>query len=182
MEKPTPEKVPLTPEERSWLMYIYRKRLKSLWIGFFGNTVILTIFSFTYFGFKVYACVNDLILDGKDTWMVDQNFLSGWYIKIGIAAVISVVFCALSYLSSMLPYRMDADSGMKLRVPYRVTRKEYFPITGQCFVSLSGIRKHFEVDAETYQKCEEDGIIYMDQAALSRYIFSENNEFKIFSF
>lgn len=182
MQRLEPKIMPLTTGEKDWLMEIYSTRFKYLWIAFPGYTLILTIISLSPLGFTVYAIVNDLMLGGKDTWMVEQHYISGWYYKIGIAIMIAAVFCILSYFFRMLPYKADADSGAKLNVPYVVNKKEYYPATGQYFVWLGGINRHYEVDEETYNKCDEGGIIYMSQAARSGYIFSENDEFMPFSF
>jgi len=151
-------------------------------IAFPGFTFILTAYSFSKFGFAVYSIINDLVFGAKNTWMGNEHLLVGWYYKIEISASIAAVFCILSYFNGILPYKIDAESGVRLRVPYVVTKKEYFPVTGQYFVSLAGINRHYEVDAETYGKCEESGTIYMSQAAKSKYIFSENDSFMPFSF
>jgi hypothetical protein len=182
MQRPEPQIVPLTADEKVLLMAIYQRHYKYLWTGFLISTFILSFISFTPFGLKVYAVIDDLVFDGKNTWMINENYLAGWYYKIGIAALISGILGVLSYYTSVLPYRLDVDSGTKLKVPYLVDKKEYFPITGQYFVLLQGIEGHYEVDAETYNKAEPGNTIYTSEAAKSKYIFSEDDEFMPFSF
>jgi hypothetical protein len=92
MQTALPEKIPLTDDEKDWLMTIYNKRFKYLLIAFPGYTLILTMLSFGGLGLRVYAIVNDLILSGNDTWLAGNGFSAGWYYKMDIAAVISFIF------------------------------------------------------------------------------------------
>ena len=87
METATLETIPLTDDERDWLMTIYRKRLKYLMIAFPGVTFILTAYSFSKFGFAVYSIINDLVFGTKNTWMGNEHLLAGWYYKIEITVV-----------------------------------------------------------------------------------------------
>jgi len=150
------------------------------WISHFYFTI--DVFFYSPYGFVLYGYVNDdFAKDGKNTWMVSDNFLSGWYFKILIAAIISALLAVLAFFS-IGSYKKDAASGVKLKAPYTVMRKEYYPVTGQYFVHLGGMAKHSEVDADTYNKCEEDGIVYLGQAPRSKYIFSEDDEYLQFLF
>ena len=147
MQNPPPKLVPLTDDERAWLLTIYNTRLRNLLVAFLASTLALTFISFSRLGFVIEAMINDLILDGKETWLVDQHFLSGWYIKILIAILIAGIFSIMSYCFNMLPYKADAISGVKINVPIVIVKKERFPLTEQYFIWLAGFtEKHFEID------------------------------------
>ena len=178
MQMPLPEFFPLTVDEKEQLADLYKKQARKALAVFISFTFVLSIISFTGFGFLVYAMANDVFLGGGDTWMVDQHFLSGWYLKIGIAALISVILCAFSFLNITLPHKLDAASGLKCRMPFRIIRKEYFPVTGQYFFTLSGANdRHCEVAQEIYEKCVEGDTVFIDMGFKSKYIFTDSDRF-----
>ena len=178
MQMPSPEFFPLAVDEKEQLADLYDQQTKRLFMVFLSFTFILSVISFTKFGFLAYAMVNDLFLGGKDSWMVDQHFLSGWYIKVGVAALISAILCTFSFVNITLPHRLDATSGVKCRMPFRIMKKEYFPVTGQYFVTLSGTNdRHCEVEQEIFEKCEEGDVVYLDMAFKSKYIFTDSDRF-----
>ena len=177
-----PQAEPLRPDEKQWLTDMYNKLVSKMWRGFLGNAVILVLVSISPFGYRVYAIVNDVILSANDTWLVDQRPSIGWWYKSVIAVIISAVCCALYYLNIVLPYKQDAEAGVKLRIPYVVTKKEYFNLTGQCFVWLNNAEKHCEVDTDTYNKCDEGATVYVEQVPRSKYIFSDNEDYMSLSF
>lgn len=178
MQMPSPEFSPLTGDEKRQLMVLYYKQARRLFMILLSFSFVLIILSFTRFGFLLYAMVNDLFMGGNDTWMVDQHFLSGWYIKIGIAVLVSAALCAFSFFNIILPHKRDADSGMKCRMPFRIIRKEYFPVTGQCFVTLSGSDdRHCEVEEDIYKNCDEGDVVFLDMGFRSKYIFTNSDRF-----
>ena len=68
-----PQTEPLRPDEKQWLMDTYNKLVSKMWRGFVGNAIILVLFSISPLGYIVYAFINDAVLSGNDTWLVDTD-------------------------------------------------------------------------------------------------------------
>jgi len=182
MPAPQYKTVPLAAEEKDWLMKIYNTRRRYLGVAFLGYTLILIFVSFSRVGFIVEAYINELTLGGKETWLVDQHFTSGWAIKILLSAIIAAIFCLMSFVFRIRPYKQDADSDIKYSVPYTVFRKGYVPISNQYFITLENFEHSFEVDPATYDNSIEGGQIFMGQAIRTGYIFSDGESFEKFTF
>ncbi len=81
---------------------------------------------------------------------------------------------------NVLPFKTDAECGMKEKIPFTVIRKQYFPITDQYYVWFDDPEyEHHEVDADTYNKVNEGDNMYVYRAINSKYIFELNGRFTI---
>ncbi len=173
----TSETVPLTDDEKEWLLYIYTKKKKNLKILFGGNFLGLIFVTFTRIGYIISIVISSVFTGGRA-----QNYLpfSWWYLKLAVDLALAALFTRLAYQNSMLPYKLDAESGVKRRAGFTITRKQFFPVTDQYFVWLKGgPRNNYEVARDKFDNCEEGGLLYMDQAIKSKYIFSEDDQFKV---
>lgn len=170
------EIVPLTEGEQDLLWTIYKTRLKNSSIAFIRYMMIFTGLAFS-FGYILMPYMNELLLTGKIVWLVNQHFFPGWFIKLSIAVAFSIYFSVMAYISKILPYKKDAESGVKQKVPYIVGIKGYNSLTDQYFITPEGMTHAYEVDEETYRDAEEGCQIFMGRALHSQYIFSYGNSF-----
>jgi len=176
MQNDQPELVALTEGEQDLLWTIYNTRRKNLSIAFIRYMLVFTGLSF-FFVFLIGPYVNDILLGGKETWLVDKHFFSGWAIKLSIAVVFAVYFSVMSYISEILPFKKDAELGVKQKVPFTVGIKGYSSLTDQYFITPEGMTHAYEVDEETYSNAQEGCQIFMGRALHSQYIFSYGNSF-----
>lgn len=171
------EAEPLTDDERDWLMTIYKKRKANYFYkGYFGTVFCIGLLYFIVIRLTmpfIFAITNG---DNSDSAYFLTLLFSHIYIKLLIILLISVAYSALLYYGWMRPYKQDSLSGIKQMVLFTVIRKEYYPITGQYFISIKcHVDKRFEVNDRLYHECEEGGPIILGQAIKSGYIFCDNN-------
>lgn len=178
----TPYKlIPLTDGDKEWLMTMYLSRVRNLYTTFALYNVVFIVIAFSVMGFVFEAAVNDVFMDGQETWLVSGRFADGWPIKIGIAFVLASIFCALSYYRGALPYKLDAQSDMKQLAPFTITKKIYNAYDQQCLVWLLGQPKSFVIDVDAFNKHQDGDTIYMEQAIRSGYVFSLNDNYNIYA-
>ncbi len=171
MEAPKPKIVPLEDWERDWLMKIYTLRKKDLFFAGCRRALFYYFIAFCL-GMYMVAILHDAFIDGENIWFDYPFFFNGWWWKSVVIVLLTAANCALRYYAWIVPMKKDADSGFKALAPFTVTRKEYYPVTGQYFLHLAGRPKRFEVDDETYNEHEEGETIYMRMAVNSAHIFS----------
>jgi hypothetical protein len=168
------EKVPLKDEEKDQLRNIYRLRGRF----FFSVYAILIPFAFAYSfrGIDSYANIgsvskdNAVSLSADGMWLVNLSVLGGIVIGSGV----------LILFKRILPFKKDAASGVKEKIPFTIIRREYFPLTNQFFVALDDPDYlHHEIDEDIYHKCAEGDTIYLYRGVQSKYISEENGRFSI---
>ena len=169
---------PLTDAEKDWLMKIYTLRRQNLfWAGVFRLTVFCIVFYITCF--PVIATIHDNVLNGVQLWTKGN----GDYLPVGVVLIVLTVsvICAAAYYSWILPYKLDALSGIKETIRFTVIEKQYFPVTGQYFLRFDGddVEEHHEVTEEAYDSCHEGSGIFMSRAIKSQHLFHENDNVKV---
>ena len=171
--QPLPAPVPMTDEEKKWMMTIYELRYKDLFFkGFFRCLLQSVLFPVVLLLFVRFG--PDRVDNQNISWQVSQLVI----IIIGILLV--AYRCASLYFSGILPYHTDAISGMKQPIPFTILQKEYFPITDQYFFRFTNDPDtHFEVNEETYNKAEEGSITWMYRAIHSQHILRENDHIQV---
>jgi len=176
----TPEIVPLTADEKDWLMSVFTQRKNDLfYMGYVRCIVITAGYSILFLGFA--AFVHDVF--SGTVWLSGDALLSWLWLKILLVIMVATGISALSYFYWMVPFRDDALSGVKQRKPFVVIAKEYFSGTDQYFVKINNeLDDHYEVSEEVYNNCEVGGVIMMDQAIKSGFIFSESNHERVKQF
>ncbi len=181
MVNPNVTTVPLTEDEKNWLMNIYDLRFKNYFWGGFVKCALLWTIAVA----PVYALVfafHDVLTGHDNPWLAGSGMHHLTIILIIIALCLSTHSFIL-YQNWMLPFRKDAESGQKYERPFTIERKEYFPVTGQYFIYIEGLENHLEVDASIYNRYDEGSQVMLKQAIQTQYIFMENNHVlvKLFS-
>lgn len=172
------EIVPIEDDEKKILMRLYQDRIRGTAKTALGLFVCAVVVLFSRAAFVVPSIINDVFLGGKDTWLVNQHFLSGSGIKIPIAALLVVALVFFSYRNGARPFLRDATDGYKCKVPFRIMRKQYYPVTGQYMLQFSRIREMVEVDSATFDQCEEGGDLWFYRAVRCKYVFDPINGFE----
>jgi hypothetical protein len=91
-----------------------------------------------------------------------------------------VLICIGLYRRRVRPFKKDVLKGVKELVPYTITDKKYFELTGQYFFSFDDPDyMHYEVDAMMYSQCKEGDTLYVSRAPRSKYVFDEKGRFSI---
>jgi hypothetical protein len=168
--------IPLTIEEKDALADYYNMAVKTVAKQWLVCIFIVTAASFTRLGLNVYAFVNDLFFGTAETWMASPHYLGGWFYKILISVVIATLFAAPTYISGIRSIQSDIVSAVKIKAPFIVSNKEYFPTTGQYFLTLQGDKKHFEVDESTYGRLEEEQTVFVYVSPKARYRFGTDDD------
>ncbi len=171
------ETVPLTENEKIWLLQIYEERRRRHKSNGFMKALFAVAFIYlmlmTLFWPFIFSATNG---DQNDKAYFIHLIFSNLHIKLPVMLIISGVYTKLRYYGWILPYKKDALSGVKYMSLFLVTRKEYFPITGQHFITIKCHQdKRFEVNDSIFYHCEEGGHIALGQAVKSGYIFCDSN-------
>lgn len=173
------ELVPLTADEKDLLLLIFHKRRK------------LLVYVYAVLMGMAFMCAPKGIdrrgRDGKvQHWeeREDAKYLSRMgmvllnFSWLGAIILSSGVYF---YYKSVRPFKKDALSGVKEKVPYLIVRREYFPYTNQYYVGLNDPNYlHHEIDEDTYYKVREGEHMYLFRAACSKFVFERNGRFTIF--
>ncbi|MCW3123459.1 MAG: hypothetical protein JWQ38_2951 [Flavipsychrobacter sp.] len=103
-------------------------------------------------------------------WVINLVWLEAIVISTGVYFLVKRI----------LPYKKDANSGIKEKVPYEIIRKEYFPLTDQYYFALDDPNYlHHEVDAVFFSSCNEGDSIFVYRAIRSKFVFEANGRFSI---
>lgn len=176
--------IPMTAEEKEWLMSVFKLRKANIFpAAFFGCLLqyLVAMGALIFF----YAFLHDAFL-----WDGVSRFKWAWLfewlpIDLGLVLLAGVITCVLAYYYWALPFRQDAVAGVKNRVGFKVLDKNYYPLTDQYFVKPDNrMDKYYEVSATIYNSCEVNGVLYMEQAPRSGYIFNLGDRVvvKLFAF
>jgi hypothetical protein len=147
----------MSPDEKEWLMYVYRKRCKHIVLTFLSGFFI-TVALIYWFGFFL---------------------LMPWWMPFPLAVVLSLAASAVHYYYGVLPYKRDAEAGIKYQLPFTVIAKSYYPVTGQYMLQIDGFSRMMEVDGATYNSCAEGGQIPLYMALRSKYLFNSLDSFEV---
>lgn len=174
------EHTPLTDLERDWLLRIYTLRRGDLFFNGVLRCVAICLPIFTC-SFVFVAVLHDNVFQGHDLWTQEPLFYRYLLVALLLAILTACFICWLAYKSWILPYKLDALSGIKETVRYNVIEKQYYPVTGQYYLKLQGDEwdDHHEVSEETYNACEEGGRIFMYRAIKSQHMLHKNDHVKI---
>ncbi len=174
------EIVPLDEEDRNFLMTIYRKRRRLL------LTVYAILIPFIILRSRRIDHRGD---NGKiDTWEElerkgDAKYVSGfgmWMINVAFLGGMVVIPGIYLLLKRVLPLKRDADSGVKEKIAYTITRKQYFPLTEQYFVWIDDPENlDREVGEDMYYNCSPGDTIYIYRAIQSKFVFERNGRYDL---
>jgi len=179
MEPGPYEHVPLTNEDKDQLLTIYVMRRKFLFVVYSILIVVGLVFSpefanpdLEYSHNLRYLLHNPDARDAAPFWVVVLNLVTLQFVFIGTGLYF--------WFKNVYSFKKDADSGIKEKVPHRIVKKEYFPMTNQCFVGFDDPDYlHHEIDADTFDKCNEGDMMYLYRAIKSKYVFEKDGRFSI---
>ena len=175
MKDPLPIIIPLTEDEKNWLMLVYTLRLEDLRKRYVFNYMFALTLVFV-FALWMGAFFHNIFFYTIRTWFHVDYFFSYLGIKIALILGITAFKCLTHFQVNILPYKKDALSGVKQRTSFKVISKEYYGITDQYFVRLNENGGNmYELNKADYDSCDEGGVIVMNQAINSKYIFAEND-------
>jgi hypothetical protein len=166
MEPGPYEKVPLLPEEKQLLLRIYDSRLR-MFLGAYSGLTAIAFFLVVGPGYRALRTL-------------DLLPLLGIILMVGAVPFAGIMATGIYLLRKrILPFKHDAISGVKEKVPFRVVRKE-FDITGQYYVALDDPDYlHHELDEDTYNSCNVGDLVYLYRGARSNYIFEPDSRYTL---
>ena len=101
-------------------------------------------------------------------------------IAFSFLAVPTLITCGYYFRKKVLPYKKDAESGVKDKVPYIIRKKEYFEYTGQYYFGFDDPDYlHHQVEADLFNRCEVGDVVYLFRAPRSGYTFEMNGKFTL---
>ncbi len=159
--------VPLTADEQSSLLFIFKKRRRFLAIVYILMFMVAFVLALSYFGMDT---LRNYYVPKDDT-----KYPPTLWLRIMDLAAVTIILLASGiyfYINHVLTYKRDARSGVKERVAYTITRKEYFPLTDQYFVSFDDPDySYHETDRDTWYHCNEGGYFFIHRAKRSKFVF-----------
>ena len=174
MQPLKPETIPLTTDEKEWLMQIYTLRHKNLASRFLKRIVNVAMMLFCIFYF--FGFIFNVFIGALYGAQINMDFFANFGVKLLVILCMAIVTSVADYYFWSLPFKKDALSGVKYWVPFTVAKKEYFEITDQYFVWLEGYKeRHYEIEKKAYDNCEEGGVLWLGQGIKSKYIFCFND-------
>jgi len=171
--------VPISPEERIWLLTIFNSRLRFAVIVFgiliiwWANTSGLLNIGFSRLGYLTNAMgiVNDTPVVDLDP----EHIFSFFFLAIPITA-----FAANIFFRRILAFRRDAKDGYKYATYLTVVNKLYFPLTDQYFLSLDNPDYlNHEVESDTYNSVVEGDQYPVYFGRYSRAAFTLRGNYQI---
>ena len=182
--------VPLTDDDKDMLQTIYSARIR--------------LFLITYTVLFIMALICGYCIDSRDRRHLDKFSMYEYNKTHGITKwedtnedkgisrmqmrIISISFLEsvviatgiVVFLRRIQPFKADLKLGMKAKVPYVIVRKEYFPLTNQCYVGFDDPSYlHHEIDQDTFSQVNEGDVMYIYRGIKSKYTFEENGKFSL---
>lgn len=179
MQAATSEQVPLTADEKDFLLTVYDTRWRRyLWVYIFLFVLAL-----------VYAMRIDTRgrYSGEISRWEDNNPDAKYVSRFGMQ-MINFIFLEGMFMSTGIffwvkrvrPLKKDADLGMKEKIPFTIVQKQYYNVSGQYFFAIDDPKLlRTEVDEETYNKMNEGDTCYIYRGVYSKFIFEENGRYTL---
>jgi len=159
--------MPLNDTELNYLLHIYRQKMKRLLPTFLIPLLLILLFNIRL-----------------ATWIAGKDDIAG-VLKITMVSFLFIggpiiVIALILYFRRILPFKKDADNGIKELIPYVIRQKEYFQFTYKFFFRIDDPQNlHYEVDEETFLKYREGDTIYVSRAPRSKYTFEYGGRFSL---
>jgi hypothetical protein len=177
MTKPQPIQEPLSHDEIWWLKHIYRQRYSNLFFaGFFRCLAYCFIVSYSLsaVGIAVGA------VTGFTSSKLANSFTGNLILAVVLALILAALATGYIHHKMVLPFKKDAESGVKLKIPLTIISKEYYPVTGQYFIRTEeNFEKLKEVDESTYNSYNEGEYIWLYKGIHSGHIFGDNDSVRV---
>ena len=167
--------VPLNDDEQDFLRTIYKKRRRFLaivYIGMLGMAIFICVFAYGMDAIRNYLMPKDNIHYASTLGMRIINFL--------FLCCILLSSGIYFYVKKVLPFKHDAESGVKERIAYTIVKKNYFELTNKYYVTFDDPDYlHHETDEATWYNCYEGGPFYIYRAIKSKFVFEENGRYRL---
>ena len=179
MEQIKYARVPLNEEERDLLLEVYKKRARSYAAGY-SFFLIASLFLHVRGMNSIFYYLDDL----DHYWaMKNKDGLSMgllWVIKVVEIQCMFLIPASILFYRNVFPLKKDAASGEKERIPYIITRKEYFEYTGQYYFALDDpFYLHHEVEPEVYNSYSEGDVYYVYKGIYSKFAFEKDGRYTL---
>jgi len=168
--------VALNENEKDFLLLIYKKRRRFLATVYIGLLVVVIFISPVG---TDYRRLEQQKIELKNE--VPFGFWFGLLMKniVFPGSIITISFIFF-YLKAVLPYKRDANSGVKEKIAYTITSKEYFPLTNQYYVTFDDPNYlHHETDQDTWDRSYEGGYFYIYRTIKSKFVFEDNERYTL---
>lgn len=167
------EQAKLTDDEKDMLLTIFNKRRRFLMAAYSGMIAVAFAVSFLSINARnlgaEWAEKHSPGVEGIK-WMGNLIFLE--FVVVGSG----VYF----YVKRVLPFKRDAESGIKEIVPHEIMQREYFPLSGQYFFRFDEPgHLHHEVDEETYFNYVEGQTFNVFRGIKSGFVLNGDGKYAI---
>lgn len=179
MKGPNHELVPLNEDEKNLLLDVYNTRKRFLilvYIGLISMALLASVkgldYRSRYTGAIHHWEDNDeaKYLPRFWMWMINFCFLETIVVSTGV----------YFWMKKVKPFKVDAKSGVKENVPYKIIKREYFPLTGQYYLGFDDPNYlHHEIDEDIYNRCTEGDFMYIYRGAASKFVFRKDGRFSL---
>lgn len=166
-------KEPLSADEIAWLNQIYKLRNKNLFFaGYIRCLASCFIVSYSLSA----ACIATMAAMGFTDDKIANSFTGNLYFAAGLAVLLSALITAFIYYKMVLPFKKDAECGMKECISLTIISKEYYPVTRQYFIRTEeNFDQLKEVSEYDYNSYSEGGSIMLYKCIYSGHIFGDND-------
>jgi len=179
MQAAPSEQVPLTAEEKDFLLAVYDTRWRRYFLVYIFLFVLALMYGLRidrrsqYTGETIHWEDNNpdaKYLSRFGMQMINLVFLEGMFMSTGI----------YFWMKRVSPLKKDADLGMKEKVPYIIVEKQYYNVSGQYFFAIDDPKLlRTEVDEDTYNKMKEGDTCYIYRGIYSKFVFEENGRYTL---
>ncbi len=180
MSAPDVEYVPMDDDDKELLRRVYYRRRNLLFSAYAGLIFIGLLCSFRGTGMRLTSrhvtvtmtkrTEENAGLSKAQVWLINLLFIEGVVMSTGV----------FLYLRSVYPLRKDITNGLKEKVPHTILRKQYLPLTDQCYIWIDApATPNYEVPAEYFTNCAEGDTFYLYRAARSKLIFQWNGRYEL---
>jgi hypothetical protein len=171
--------VPLTGEEHSFLMTVYKKR-RAILLKSFATFVPVMMIASVYCEEQPHWYQIDEPLwyeHSMEYYYYKRNiYFRHFFVGIGLFSAIAVYMNQVRIRS----IKRDIVTGVKQKVPYIITCKQYFPMTNQYFIWTDKIDKpNHEVDEATHHNCVVGDTVYIYMAPKSKLLFEKDGKYEL---
>jgi len=167
--------VPLTDDERDFLLPIYKKRrrfLSIVYIAMLGMAVFICVFAYGV------DEINNALMP-KDNIHYESTLVLR-LINLLFICCILIASGAYFYYKKVKPFKQDANSGVKEQISYTIVKKNYFDLTNKYYVTFDDPDYlHHETDEDTWYNCYEGGYYYIYRAIKSKFVFEDNGRYRL---
>jgi hypothetical protein len=171
--------VPLTVDDRNFLLSVYDQRRRLIFVVYLILFAIALPISRRIDYRAKYS--NTIVRWGDND--PDAKYVSRTGMKLinlGFLGTIILGSGAYFWFRRVAPLKKDANLGVKEAVPFLILRKEYYAVSDQYFFAVDDpVNLHYEVNENTYHRLSEGDTFYIYRGIHSRFVFEESGRYTI---